>query len=333
MPWLRRRKREQQQQQQEGGAASEDKKKRKAAQQQQVEALDDDDDEVVLSYEEEMTLHHANQLPHSSHSYTAVAPSAAGKRLTTVTPTGTLSIESMMLQKQSSGSTDSVHSKQSSARRGRATLMKRLSRLSFIGSSKSPEEPAKSRSPSTTSGANNSNSNNNDNNNNTAQQHPAPPLSPPRSMRNNSSPSTSSLIFERSVQDFYSKEEKQYHGHNDDYIPPVLDASTSAITDHSLSPDKVDVISLKHDHGPHSHASTLPPSPSLSNGSAGQNERCVLSFCSFADIVNSETSDKSMSPPIPASPKLASADDDNEVSVASMSETLRRNTGESIKTH
>jgi hypothetical protein len=280
-----------------------------------------------------MALHHANQLPHGSHSYTVVAPSTASKRLTTVTPTGTLSIESMMLQKQSSGSTDSVQSKQSSARRGRATLMKRLSRLSFMGSSKASEEPlsnGKSRSPSTTSGANN---NNNSSNAAEVAQHPAPPLSPPRSMRNNSSPSTSSLIFERSVQDFYSKEEKQHHGYNDDYIPPVLDASTNAITDHSLSPDKVDVISLKHDHAQHSHASTLPPSPSLSNGSAGNNERCVLSFCSFADIVNSETSDKSMSPPIPASPKLASAEDDNEVSVASMSETLRRNTGESIKTH
>lgn len=322
MPWLRRRKHEQQQQQQQqpegAGSVVKDKKKRKAAQQQQDEMLDEDD-EVVLSYEEEMALHHANQLPHSSHSYTVVAPATANsKRVTSVTPTGTLSIESMMLQKQPSGSTDSVHSKQSAGRRGRTTLMKRLSRLSFIGSSKTSEEP---------------NNNNATEANHVAEQHPAPPLSPPRSMRNNSSPSTSSLIFERSVQDFYSKEEKQYHGHNDDYIPPVLDASTSAITDHSLSPDKVDVISLKHDPAQHSHGSTLPPSPSLSNGSAGNNERFVLSFCSFADIVNSETSDKSMSPPIPASPKLATTEDDNDVSVASMSETLRRNTGESIKTH
>lgn len=298
---------------------------KQSARQKEEEELKklDDDDEVVLSYEEEVTLRHASQLPHSSLNYAPVIPNNGNnKRLTTVTPTGNLSIESMLRDNNSSSATQSNSSSQQ--RRG---LKKRLSRLSFIGQKGAAgrtthtvaEEPQqKDGSTIVTTDA-------------------MPPLSPPQSIRNNSSssPSSSSMIFERSVQDFYSKEECSYHGHNDDYVPPVLDASTSAITDNKLSPDQVDVVSLKHNNeSSSSNNNTLPPSPSLSNktppNNSTENDRYVLSFCSFADIVNSEAP----TPPAPSSPQInSSIDDEQEVSVSSMSETLRRNTGESIKTH
>ncbi|ANB11666.1 hypothetical protein AWJ20_4487 [Sugiyamaella lignohabitans] len=60
-----------------------------------------------------------------------------------------------------------------------------------------------------------------------------------------SSPS-SSLIFERSVQDFTIGNDDKIpsHYHSEDYIPPVLDASTTAITDSSLDPNMIEIVSL-----------------------------------------------------------------------------------------
>lgn len=58
----------------------------------------------------------------------------------------------------------------------------------------------------------------------------------------------SSMIFERSVQDIHSLEINNkipLHHSNDDFIPPVLDASTEALTNKDVDPELVEVLSLR----------------------------------------------------------------------------------------
>lgn len=58
----------------------------------------------------------------------------------------------------------------------------------------------------------------------------------------------SSMIFERSVQDIHSMEINNkipLHHSNDDFIPPVLDASTEALTNKDVDPELVEVLSLR----------------------------------------------------------------------------------------
>jgi hypothetical protein len=153
----------------------------------------------------------------------------------------------------------------------------------------------------------------------------------------------SSLIFERSVQDFYPNDEKiPTHYHDEDCIPPVLDASTSALTDSSVDPELIDVISLRRNsmirsrsltsssalsYGHDSELSTSPSRKQVTNFSSTaatslttnnnnstasgfgmshslsasaspnitptmwvpiHNDRKVLSFYSYADIVSTE---------------------------------------------
>lgn len=220
----------------------------------------------------------------------------------------------------------------------------------------------------------------------------------------------SSLIFERSVQDFNPNDEKiPSHYYNENYIPPVLEASANVITDNSLDMDLIDVLtkrpsarshsmseSFQGSHTSHpshgsfdyyprkkSNASLRSPnsiqSPGTATGlgvsptSTSANDRPILSFYSFADVISSENistvnntvngklspvSNRSMSPTrqtattpsSPRSPLLLSktriplfqledhnsttattnVDDeyDEGVTVTTMGETLRRNTGE-----
>lgn len=237
-----------------------------------------------------------------------------------------------------------------------------------------------------------------------------PPSSPP-----------SSLIFERSVQDVAPQNDQNVptHYHDENFIPAVLDASTSAITDASVDPDMIDVLSLRHASRSRSltassalsAGATSPTSGSASpervpaprspigfgvglgvkvgsQGSQGSQmgspqiapvnmasparegsfsqsgePRHVLSFCSFADIVNTEQQEQhqqqqqqnqkhkdsvsAASSPLVARrpsmgfemfgrPRAATRaesyddydEDDRGLSITSMGETLRRNTGE-----
>uniref|UniRef100_A0A060TA82 ARAD1D21582p n=1 Tax=Blastobotrys adeninivorans TaxID=409370 RepID=A0A060TA82_BLAAD len=57
----------------------------------------------------------------------------------------------------------------------------------------------------------------------------------------------SSLIFERSVQgDLDEKTSALGLHYQEDYIPPVLEASANAITDANFDPDQIEVVSLRH---------------------------------------------------------------------------------------
>lgn len=74
-------------------------------------------------------------------------------------------------------------------------------------------------------------------------------LSPPGQIECSSSP-VSSLIFERSVQDFGSPVDQKIptHYHSENFIPPVLEASCNAITDRTVDPEAVEVISVRPRH-------------------------------------------------------------------------------------
>lgn len=168
----------------------------------------------------------------------------------------------------------------------------------------------------------------------------------------------SSMIFERSVQEFcplFLDSDKNYTYHNEDYIPPVLDATTNAITDESVDPDMIDVsvpnprlksISsfsqlYRHSgvvspHGP--HATTPPHSPgserkmsvqsTASSCSPNHVPKKVLSFYSFADLCTAEG--LPVSPLSPEEPTSSSIGDElaPSTTVRTLSETLRHNTGE-----
>ncbi|CAN6632660.1 hypothetical protein TRVA0_013S02718 [Trichomonascus vanleenenianus] len=180
-----------------------------------------------------------------------------------------------------------------------------------------------------------------------------------------SSPATSNNIFERSVQEIYPQDQSsspvQTPYHNEDFIPPALEASANAITDSSLDPNLIEVVSLRH-QSPRSQSMTesitgSPTTPfyDISGYSTGcssptklardraasiglgvgaitpphegaTGNRHILSFYSFADIVSAENVHSN--PQQPLSPELSCTEPEDEVTVTSMKDTLIRNTGE-----
>lgn len=140
------------------------------------------------------------------------------------------------------------------------------------------------------------------------------PSSPARTFRSSSprmhSPA-SSQIFERSVQEDIIQASPSIPSHiiTENHIPPILEASSAAITDDRLDPDSVEIITHSM-HQPaaftvtgtgtadHSIASswhedvgthTLEPDDSASNyGALDSTDIKRLSFISFADVVHAE---------------------------------------------
>ncbi|KAG8529436.1 uncharacterized protein KY384_006073 [Bacidia gigantensis] len=140
--------------------------------------------------------------------------------------------------------------------------------------------------------------------------HPYSPSSPVRNL-NTSSPAppspASSQIFERHVQEdiLTIPEQAPIPGHiaTENHIPPVLDASSEAITNEELNPNNVEIVM----HSAHHPASltvvgeapgpTMPdeyiPIPDGEDGSSNygaldSTDVRRLSFISFADVVHSE---------------------------------------------
>lgn len=123
--------------------------------------------------------------------------------------------------------------------------------------------------------------------------------------------SPASQIFERDVQeDIASQASPSIPAHirTENYIPPVLEASSAAITDEQLDPDSVEIVThslhqpaaasvtgpstAEHslassgliDHGMHSDTDDV----SSAYGTLDTNDVRRLSFISFADVVNAE---------------------------------------------
>ncbi|XP_044715575.1 uncharacterized protein HRG_10756 [Hirsutella rhossiliensis] len=144
----------------------------------------------------------------------------------------------------------------------------------------------------------------------TTQSEPGPfviPSSPTRALSTSprvSSPA-GSQIFERDVQDSTvlkpSSPAIPTHIQTENYIPPVLDDASEAITNEKLNPDAVEIVT----HTLHQPASTssewaaelasfadrvgLPPPDNASNyGSLDSADVRRLSFISFADVVQAE---------------------------------------------
>lgn len=133
-------------------------------------------------------------------------------------------------------------------------------------------------------------------------------LSPPGQLECSSSP-VSSLIFERSVQEFNSPIDQKIptHYHSENFIPPVLEASCNVITDSTVDPEAVEVISLRPRHMSISPlqetapdfstaismdkatlTSIRPPSPPVSNSNTGfaspATEYCASRKTSVAEL-------------------------------------------------
>lgn len=176
----------------------------------------------------------------------------------------------------------------------------------------------------------------------------------------------SSMIFERSVQEFYpssmmdSADRNCYTYHNEDYIPPVLDATTNAITDDNVDPDTIGVSvpnsrlkSISSFSQLYRHSGTTasftgqttpPRSPvgerkasvvsdvAPSTHSQQQVPKKMLSFYSFADLCNAESLPVSpMSPEdhqLSPSDSLVAEEMRPVTTVRTLSETLGLNTGE-----
>jgi hypothetical protein len=142
--------------------------------------------------------------------------------------------------------------------------------------------------------------------------HMVPMASPTRRAQRSTSPA-SSQIFERNVQEPELSPAIPAHIQTEDRIPPALDASSLAITDDHLNPDKVEIVM----HSAHQRASTavagsmadslyspsLPPDEATAASSSAHvetNESTPnygsldsedvrrLSFISFADVVQAE---------------------------------------------
>lgn len=126
-----------------------------------------------------------------------------------------------------------------------------------------------------------------------------------------------SLIFERSVQEDILLPQTSpsipSHIRTENHIPPVLEASSAAITDNGLDPDSVEIVTHNMHHsatnGVHAEHSLHPlPSdntmdiddfegiPSASQGLEASDVR-RLSFISFADVVNAENAETGEFPP------------------------------------
>ncbi|KAG0154793.1 hypothetical protein PDIDSM_363 [Penicillium digitatum] len=119
--------------------------------------------------------------------------------------------------------------------------------------------------------------------------------------------SPASQIFERDVQEDIVQAQASpsipAHIRTDNYIPPVLEASSAAITDDRLDPDLVEIVThgLHQSAGGPSGEQLMSPSgidhllgqsdgdePSSSYGALDTTDVRRLSFISFADVVNAE---------------------------------------------
>ncbi|KAJ6115125.1 hypothetical protein N7486_000903 [Penicillium sp. IBT 16267x] len=126
--------------------------------------------------------------------------------------------------------------------------------------------------------------------------------------------SPASQIFERDVQEDILPSQASpsipSHIRTENYIPPVLEASSAAITDEQLDPDSVEIVT----HSLHHPAAVMAPAPSTAEQSLASsgivdrveihstdadevssvygvldtNDVRRLSFISFADVVNAE---------------------------------------------
>ncbi|KAL3458488.1 hypothetical protein BJX64DRAFT_292100 [Aspergillus heterothallicus] len=123
--------------------------------------------------------------------------------------------------------------------------------------------------------------------------------------------SPSSLIFERNVQEDILLSQTSpsipLHIRTENYIPPVLEASSAAITDDALDPDSVEIVT----HNLHqsavgctASAEQAPQSPCSDGTHSGETEELLpavqsidpndvrrLSFISFADVVHAENAE------------------------------------------
>ncbi|KAL4983062.1 hypothetical protein BDW68DRAFT_169614 [Aspergillus falconensis] len=129
--------------------------------------------------------------------------------------------------------------------------------------------------------------------------------------------SPASLIFERSVQEVILLPQMSpsipSHIRTENHIPPVLEASSAAITDKGLDPDSVEIVTqnihYSATNGVHAEHSLLPhlsdntmevgdseEIPSASQGLEASDIR-RLSFISFADVVNAENAETGEYPP------------------------------------
>ncbi|KAJ0417214.1 hypothetical protein BJY00DRAFT_211740 [Aspergillus carlsbadensis] len=123
--------------------------------------------------------------------------------------------------------------------------------------------------------------------------------------------SPASLIFERNVQEDILLPQTSpsipSHIRTENYIPPVLEASSVAITDDALDPDSVEIVTHNiHQPAMGCAASTEQPpqSPCSDGANTGNTEELPptiqnpdpndvrrLSFISFADVVNAENAE------------------------------------------
>lgn len=124
--------------------------------------------------------------------------------------------------------------------------------------------------------------------------------------------SPGSLIFERNVQEdilLPQTSSMPSHIRTENHIPPVLEASSEAITDNGLDPDSVEIVT-QNIHFP--TANSVPtehllrsPSPDTTatedlhptRQSLEANDIRRLSFISFADVINAENAETGECPP------------------------------------
>ncbi|KAL7796045.1 hypothetical protein V8C37DRAFT_19285 [Trichoderma ceciliae] len=175
--------------------------------------------------------------------------------------------------------------------------------------------------------------------------HPFAPVSPTRAFSSSpriSSPATSQ-IFERDVQDHTilksSSPAIPSHIQTENHIPPVLDDASEAITNNTLDPDTVEIVthtshqpasvavpSASAIHTPYDQASTdwaselasfanrigFPADSASNYGSLESADVRRLSFISFADVVQSEHSGHQI-------PSMSSRDNMHIVGLTSLS--------------
>ncbi len=129
--------------------------------------------------------------------------------------------------------------------------------------------------------------------------------------------SPGSLIFERNVQeDILLPQSSSIPSHirTENYIPPVLEASSEAITDKGLDPDSVEIVTqniyLPTANSVPAEQLLREPSPDTTATDTGDTEELHstrqsldatdirrLSFISFADVVNAENAETGECPP------------------------------------
>ncbi|KAL2841237.1 hypothetical protein BJY01DRAFT_217741, partial [Aspergillus pseudoustus] len=128
--------------------------------------------------------------------------------------------------------------------------------------------------------------------------------------------SPASLIFERNVQEDILLPQTSpsipSHIRTENYIPPVLEASSAAITDDALDPDSVEIVTHNM-HQPaagYTASAEQPPQSPCSDGahpgdaeelppatqSLDPNDIRRLSFISFADVLNAENAETTEGP-------------------------------------